>query len=119
MSLLSGSLAVPATSPSVFVSVATTLVLPYQVGVSATWVTDFAVTTKSAAGFTVVFSTPAPAGGGTLDWFVSGITTLATGPTAPISDADIASDALVMLGEDAITSLDDDSDAARVSRRLS
>lgn len=34
----------------------------------ATWATDCIVTGKSATGFTITFTVPCPAGGGTIDW---------------------------------------------------
>ena len=42
----------------------------YQVSLSTSWVTDYDITAKTAAGFTVNFAVPAPAGGGTFDWIV-------------------------------------------------
>ena len=47
----------------------------YQVSISTSWVTDYDIVSKTAAGFTVNFSVPAPAGGGTLDWTVNTSTT--------------------------------------------
>ena len=44
----------------------------YQVGVSASWVTDYNVTGKTSAGFTINFAVPAPAGGGTVDITIYG-----------------------------------------------
>src|SRR5882672_5418276 len=40
----------------------------YEVLVAPGWVTDVDVVGKTAAGFTINFGTPAPAGGSTLDW---------------------------------------------------
>lgn len=44
----------------------------YQVGLSTSWVTGFDVVGKTAAGFTINFAVPAPAGGGTVDITVFG-----------------------------------------------
>lgn len=43
----------------------------YQVTISTSWVTSVDIVTKTAAGFTVNFGTPAPAAGGTVDWTVA------------------------------------------------
>lgn len=53
--------AVNATVPGVFV-------LPYAVAISTSWNTSILVSAKGLASFLVTFGTPAPAGGGTLDW---------------------------------------------------
>src|SRR5207253_4690957 len=53
---------------AVTVAVVASLPASYQIGGSTSWVTAWQVTAKTAAGFTVNFATPAPAGGGTFDW---------------------------------------------------
>src|SRR5262245_30225165 len=40
----------------------------YEVGLAPGWVTAWRVTSKTAAGFTIDFANPAPAGGSTFDW---------------------------------------------------
>ncbi len=61
-------------------------VATYQVSISTSWVTTIDVVTKTAAGFTVNFGTPAPAGGGTLDWVA---TTAGTSTPQPISSGTV------------------------------
>jgi hypothetical protein len=52
----------------------------YQVSISTSWVTTIDVVTKTAAGFVVNFGTPAPAGGGTLDWVATSASATTTNP---------------------------------------
>lgn len=63
----------------------------YQVALSASWVTDVDIVSRTAAGFTVNFSVPAPAAGGTFDWIVSDSTVSTsqaiTSATATVSAA--------------------------------
>jgi len=59
------------TAGAVTAAVAGSFPATYQVAISASWVTDFDVVSKTAAGFTVNFSVPAPLGGGSMDWIVS------------------------------------------------
>src|SRR6266850_746016 len=49
-------------------AVAATLPTSYQISLSPSWVTAWDVVAKTAAGFTVNFATPAPVGGGSIDW---------------------------------------------------
>jgi hypothetical protein len=70
----------------------------YQVGISPGWVTGYDVTAKTAAGFTVNFANPAPAGGSTFDWLVNDTalptTTALSGATQAVA-AGIATAAIV------------------------
>src|SRR5437879_1524504 len=54
-------------------NVVAALASSYQVSLSTSWVTDYDITAKTAAGFTVNFAVPAPAGGGTFDWIAFGV----------------------------------------------
>ena len=63
----------------------------YQVGLSASWATDFQVSAKTAAGFTITFSVPAPPSGGTFDWVVNS-------STVPTSSAISGASAAVSAG---------------------
>ena len=69
MATVSGTQAVSAAATSVVVTGAFTV--PYQVGLSTSWMTETFVTGKSATQFTVQFSFGAPGGGGTLDYVVT------------------------------------------------
>ena len=66
MASSSGTQAVAA--DAVQAAVAGVFVLPYQVTVSTSWNTTVAISAKTLVSFLVTFGTPAPAGGGTLDW---------------------------------------------------
>ena len=69
MPTITGTVTVAAAAVSVTVTGA--FVAPYQVAEPSTdWLTDVVITSKTATSFVVTFGTPAPAGGGSLDYLV-------------------------------------------------
>lgn len=51
----------------------------YSVIISTSWVTGWSLTARTATSFTVVFATPAPAGGGTVTYIASDADTITAG----------------------------------------
>ena len=56
------------TAGAVSHAVVATLAAPYEVGGAPSWPTDWGISSKTAAGFTLTFAVPAPAGGASFDW---------------------------------------------------
>lgn len=53
----------------------------------ASWATDCIITNKATTGFTITFTTPAPAGGGTVDWVAYATDAVIGGPgTTQLAD---------------------------------
>jgi len=56
------------TAGAVSHAVSATLAASYEVGGAPSWPTAWGIGSKSAAGFTLTFAAPAPAGGAVFDW---------------------------------------------------
>ena len=82
---VSATLAVPGNAVNITVNGA--FILPYEVALSASWNTSFAVSAKGLASFLVTFGTPAPAGGGTLDYSVYNAVIVPPPPVSPAGGA--------------------------------
>src|SRR3990167_1777219 len=60
----------PGTTPAPSVTIPGTFATPYQISVEPDWNTTCIYSGKATSQFTVTFGTPAPAGGGNVDWIV-------------------------------------------------
>src|SRR3990167_4203413 len=58
------------TAAATSVTITGTFATPYQISITPDWNTTFVFSGKTTAQFVITFGTPAPAGGGNVDWIV-------------------------------------------------